>query len=204
MAADPAIAPVQLPDERFRHGTYTIKRSWFSLFNRTFRVYAPDGRLVLFVRHPVMRLRGEWRVFGDEAQTEALMLVKAQQVIALNYVYDLTDLARGEKVGAVRTKGLKSIVRDAMEILDPAGEVIGHVIETGASILRRFFPFLTSKHDIEVGGEVVATVRQKFRFFIKEFRVDQTKVIFGDDLDARLILTCALLAVLNESQREQG
>ncbi|MBL8783765.1 MAG: hypothetical protein JNJ59_02595 [Deltaproteobacteria bacterium] len=205
MATDLAHAPDgRLPDERFRHATYTIKRSWFSLFNRTFRIYAPDGRLVLFVRHPVFRLRGEWRVFGDEAQTEALMLVKAQQVIALNYVYDLTDLALGEKVGSVRTKGLKSIVRDAMEILDPAGQVIGHLLETGASLLRRFLPFLTSKHDIEVGGEVVATVRQKFRFFIKEFHVDQTKVIFGDDLDSRLILTCALLAILNESQREQG
>lgn len=82
--------------------------------------------------------------------------------------------------------------------------VIGHLSGPGASLLRRFLPFLTSKHDIEVGGEVVATVRQKFRFFIKEFHVDQTKVIFGDDLDSRLIMTCALLATLSESQRARG
>ena len=191
-------------DPRFRHATYKIKRPWFSFFERTFRVFAPDGSLALFVRHPIMKLRGEWQIFGDEQKTEALVNVKAQQIVAFNYVHDLTDLPTGTKIGGVRTTGLKSIVRDQIEILDAEGRVIGHLIEKGASILRRFFPFLTSKHDIEVNGQVVATVRQKFRFFIKEFHVDQTQVVFGDDLDPRLILTCALLAIVNESQREGG
>jgi uncharacterized protein YxjI len=124
--------------------------------------------------------------------------------VAFNYVYDLTDLKTGEAIGGVKTMGVKSILRDKIEIFDAAGTVIGHLIEKGASILRRFIPLLPSKHDIEVGGQVVATVRQKFRFFIKEFRVDQTIVVFGDDLDPRLILTCALLALVNESNREGG
>ena len=45
-------------------------------------------------------------------------------------------------------------------------------------------------------------MRQKFRFFIKESDFDQAIVGFGDDLDLRLILTCALLALVNESDRE--
>ena len=201
----PALAPsTALADVRFRQAKYVIKRPWISFFNRTFRVYGEDGALVLFVQHPIFKLRGEWQIFADEAKSESLVRVKAQQVIALNFMYDLTDLRTGDIIGSVRTKGLRSIVRDTIEILNPAGEVIGHLIEKGASILRRFFPWLTSKHDIEVGGEIVATVRQKFRFFIKEFHVDQTQVVFGDDLDPRLILTCALLAVVNESQRESS
>jgi len=205
----PASTPVAstapaLVDPRFRHGNYVIKRPWLSFFERTFRVFAPDGSLALFVRHPIMKLRGEWQIFGDEQKSEALVRVKAQQVIAFNYVYDLTDPTTGEHIGGVKTMGVKSIVRDKMEIMNAAGQVIGHLIEKGASILRRFIPFLTSKHDIEVNGQVVATVRQKFRFFIKEFHVDQTIVVFGDDLDPRLILTCALLALVNESNREGG
>lgn len=196
--------PTSQVDPRFRHGNYVIKRPFWSFFERTFRVFAPDGSLALFVRHPLLKLRGEWRIYGDEQKTEELVLVKARQVVAFNYVYDLTDLKTGETIGGVKTMGVKSILRDKIEIFDAAGTVIGHLIEKGASILRRIFPFLTSKHDIEVGGQVVATVRQKFRFFVKEFRVDQTIVVFGDDLDPRLILTCALLALVNESNREGG
>lgn len=196
--------PTPQVDPRFRQGNYIIKRPFLSFFERTFRVFAPDGSLALFVQHPLLKLRGEWRIYGDERKTEELVLVKARQVVAFNYVYDLTDLKTGEAIGGVRTLGVKSILRDKIEILDAAGTVIGHLIEKGASILRRILPFLPSKHDIEVGGQVVATVRQKFRFFIKEFRVDQTIVVFGDDLDPRLILTCALLALVNESNREGG
>ncbi|MFO0747382.1 MAG: hypothetical protein U1F43_17195 [Myxococcota bacterium] len=192
-------------DPRFAHPSYVIKRPWFSWFERTFRVFSPEGTLALFVRHPIMKLRGEWQVFGDEAKTEALLRVKAQQVVALNYVYDITDAQTGAHVGGVRTKGLKSIIRDSMEILSPDGNVIGHVIEKGASLLRRFLPFLTSKHDIEIDGRVVATVRQKFRFFIKEFRVEVPPAADGAPaIDPRLVLTCALLALLNEAHREGG
>ncbi len=198
----PAAAPIAA--QRFRHGRYVIKRPWFSFFERTFRVFAPDGSLALFVRHPVLKLRGEWQIFADEARTQPLVNVKAQQVIAFNYTYDLRDETTGAQIGSVRSKGIKSIVRDQVEIMDVAGNVIGHLIEIGYSILRRFIPLLTSKHDIEIGGQVVATVRQKFRFFIKEFHVDQTLVVIGDDVDPRLVLTCALLALVNESNREGG
>lgn len=192
-------------DPRFAHERYVIKRPWLSFFERTFRVFGPDGRLALFVRHPIMKLRSEWQIFGDEARTETLLKVKAQQVIALNFTHDITDAATGAHVGGVRTKGLKSIIRDSMEILSPEGTVIGHVIEKGASLLRRFLPFLTSKHDIEVGGQVVAEVRQKFRFFIKEFHVEVKTDARGDHpIDPRLVLTCALLALLNEAHREDG
>ena len=191
-------------DPRFLHGSYVIKRPWLSWFERTFRVFAPDGSLALFVRHPVMRLRGEWQIFGDEARTQGLVNVKAQKVIALNYVYDLTDLTTGRAIGSVRTRGLRSIVRDTIEIMNAEGQLIGHLREVGATILRRFFPFLTSRHEVEIGGTVVAHVRQKFRFFTKEFHVDQPAVVLGEDVDPRLVLTCALLALVMESQREGG
>jgi len=70
------------------------------------------------------------------------------------------------------------------------------------SLLRRLIPILTSRHEIEIGGRVVASVQQKFRFFIKEFHVDQAGLVFGDD-DPRMVL-CVLLAVVMESHRENG
>jgi len=191
-------------DMRFQSPTYIIKRPWLSFFERTFRVFAPDGRLALMVKHPVFKMRDEWQIFGDEAKTEALVRVKSRQVIAINRVYDLHDAKTGEHLGAVRSKGLRSIIRDQIEILDRDDRVFGHLIEKGAALLRRFFPFLTSKHDVEIGGQVVASVKQKFRFFIKEFHVDQRVALLTEEVDPRLVLTCALLAVIHESHRERG
>ncbi len=65
-------------------------------------------------------------------------------------------------------------------------------------MLRRFFPFLTSKHAIFVGGGQVAFIKQRFRFFTKEFEVD----LEPSSLDPRFVLAVALLALMAEARRE--
>src|SRR5439155_20873636 len=100
--------------------------------------------------------------------------------------------------GAVQKKGLKSIIRDKFIIFDQSGAEVGYAEEQGASILRRIFPWLTSKHAIFVGGQQVAFIRQKFRFFTKEFSVDTQP----SALDPRFVLAVALLALIAEARRE--
>src|SRR5512140_3351532 len=151
---------------------YVIKRPFWSFMDRTFRVFTPDGQMIMFVKHPLMKLREEFTVYADEAKTQPLLLIKSRQAIALNHTFDITDISTGQMLGSVQKQGLKSIVRDKFLILDPAGTEIGYAEEQGASILRRFFPWLTSKHAIFQGGGQVAFVRQIFRFFTKEFQVD--------------------------------
>jgi uncharacterized protein YxjI len=177
---------------------YKIKRRFWSVFERIFRVYTPDGQIVMFVKHPVWRWREEFQVFADEARTRPLLLVKSRQAIAINFSYEVTDIQTGQLLGAVQKKGLKSIVRDKFIILDAAGTEIGTAEEQGASILRRFLPWLTSKHAIFVGGQQVAFIRQKFRWFTKEFDVD----LQPSQLDPRFVLAVALLALMAEARRE--
>src|SRR6185437_1199704 len=55
---------------------YTIKRRFWSFLERIFRVYTADGQLIMFVKHPLLKLREEFQVYGDEAQTRPLLLVK--------------------------------------------------------------------------------------------------------------------------------
>ena len=90
--------------------------------------------------------------------------------------------------------------RDKFHLLDANGQEFGTMEEQGASILRRFFPWLTSKHEIMIGGVRAGFVTQLFRFFNKEFIVDVTPGV----ADQRFILACALLAVIAESRRESG
>jgi len=190
------VASVSLQTQRH----YTIKRKFWSVFERVFRVFTPDGQLFMYIKHPMLRLREEFVVHADEAQTRPLLRLKSRQVIAINFAYDITDANTGELLGTVQKKGLRSIIRDKFIILDPTGQEIGYAEEQGASILRRIFPWLTSKHAIFADGQPVAFIQQVFRFFTKEFQV----TLQPSRLEPRFVLAVALLALIAEARREDA
>jgi uncharacterized protein YxjI len=206
MTIDPnamiAGASQSMDADAFSHARYVVKRPFWSFLGRTFKVYAPDGRLIMFVRHPLLKWRQEFTVFADESQTRPLLNMKARQIIAINFAHDIFDARSGQWVGTIQQKGLKSIIKDTFELLDQQGQVIGKLEEKGHSILRRFFPILTSKHDMEIGGVCVAQIRQKFRFFVKEFNVDLS--MGAGKIDPRFAIAGALLALMAESRREDS
>lgn len=182
----------------YNQSRYRIKRNFWSFLERTFRVWTMDGQMLMMVKHPIFRLREEFMVYADENKAQPLLRVKSRQMIAINFSYDITDANTGELFGTVQKKGFKSIIRDKFIILDKDGTEIGHMEEQGASILRRFFPWLTSKHAIHMNGGQVAFIRQIFRFFTKEFEVE----LSVGSADPRFVLACALLALMAEARRE--
>ena len=179
---------------------YVIKRKFWSVFERVFRVFTGDGQLIMYIQHPLLKLREEFMVYADEAKTRPLLRVKSQQMIAINFSYEVHDAATGALLGSVQKKGLRSIIRDKFHIFDPQGVEIGYAEEQGASLLRRVFPFLTSKHAIFQGTQRVAFIKQQFRFFTKEFTVDTQP----SSMDPRFVLAVALLALIAEARREDA
>lgn len=179
----------------FSHARYVIKRPFWTLFGRTFRVYDPNGRQVLLVRHP-MKLRDAVKFYSDDSERHPLMFMQSRQAIALNRTYDITG-ENGERIGTLRTRGLKSIVRDVWDVLDENEQPIGIQTEDGAALLRRFFPLLRGHWHMEIGGTTIGSLRQVFRFFVKEFVLE-----VPTGTDPRLPLAGALLALMNESARE--
>jgi hypothetical protein len=179
---------------------YRIKRKFWSFFERVFRVWTADGQLIMYVQHPIFKLREEFMVYADEAKQRPLLRIKSKQMIAINFAFDITDASTGALMGTIQKRGLKSIIRDKFLLLDPNGVEIGYAEEQGASVARRFLPFLTSKHAIFVQGQQVAYIRQIFRFFTKEFEVD----LAPSNVDPRFVLGVALLALMAEARRENG
>jgi hypothetical protein len=179
---------------------YVIRRRFWSVFERIFRVFTGDGQLIMYIQHPLLKLREEFMVYADEAKTRPLLRVQSRQVIALNFSYEVSDAQTGELLGAVQKQGLRSLVRDRFLILDRNGVEIGHAEEQGAALLRRLFPLLPSKHAVFVAGDEVAVVRQRFRLFTKEFSVDTR----ASSVDPRFILAVALLALIAEARREDA
>jgi hypothetical protein len=163
-------------------------------------VFTGDGQLIMYIQHPLLKLREEFMVHADEARTRPLLKVKSRQVIAINFSYDVFDAQTDQLLGSVQKKGLRSIIRDKFLLFDPLGVEIGYAEEQGAALLRRFLPILTSKHAIFVGGQQVAFIRQRFRLFTKEFTVDLQPA----SVDPRFVLAVALLALIAEARREDA
>jgi hypothetical protein len=120
----------------------------------------------------------------------------------MNMAHDVFDAATGEKTGSIRSRGMKSIIRDTWDILDANDQVVGLMEEEGAAMLRRFLKFLPGRHKIELNGQLFATLRQPFRLFVKELDLDLSPG--GGKLDARFAVGCALLALMRESAREES
>ena len=95
------VAGVSLSPQR----PYVIKRKFWSFLERVFRVWTADGQLIMYIKHPIMKLREEFMVYEDEAQTRPLLRVKSKQVIALNLTYEITDATSGVLLGSVRKQG---------------------------------------------------------------------------------------------------
>ena len=179
---------------------YIIKRKFWSVFERVFRVFTGDGQLIMYIQHPLLKLREEFMVYADEAKTRPLLRVKSQQVIAINFSYEVHDATTGELLGSVQKKGLRSLVRDKFHVFDATGTEVGYAEEQGHSLLRRLFPLLTSKHAIFQGTQQIAFIKQQFRFFTKEFTVDTQP----SSMDPRFVLAIALLALIAEARREDA
>ncbi len=196
----PAQGASMLP-ANLMHPTYKVTRPFWSFLGRKFHVYGPDGALVAFVKHPLLKLRAEFTIYTDESEQIPLLHVKARQLIGLNICNDVFDPS-GVKVGTIRSRGLKSIVRDTWDLLDANDQPIGLMQEDGASLLRRFIPLLLGKWHVELGGQEVAKVKQVFRFFAKEFSLDVS--MSQGRIDPRFAIACAVFALMAESRREDS
>lgn len=198
-ASSGSIAPAS---DRFSHQQYVIKRPFLSLLGRKYHVYAPDGSQVMFLKHPLMKLRSEFTIYTDDSESTPLLTVRSRNVVAMNMAHDVIDPKTGEKTGSIRSRGLKSIVRDTWDLLDENDQIIGLMEEDGAALLRRVFKFLPGRHKIELNGQLAATLKQTFRFFIKEQVLDLSAG--AGKIDPRFAIGCALLALMKESAREDN
>ena len=56
------VSPVSLATQSH----YVIKRKFWSFLERVFRVFTADGQLIMYIQHPLMKMREEFMVYADE------------------------------------------------------------------------------------------------------------------------------------------
>ena len=188
----------------FQHERYLLKRQVFALAG-TFRYFDPQGNLIMFSQQKMFKLKEDIRVFSDESKTQEVLQIKARSVIDFSAAYDVIDSANGQKVGALRRKGLKSLLRDEWEVLDVNDQIIGRLFEDspGLALLRRLFlgSLLPQNYDITVNGQHVVDLKQRFNPFRYELDVDFS-LDTANVIDRRVGLAAGiLLAAIEGKQR---
>jgi hypothetical protein len=181
--------------DRFDHPWYMIRKQVLKVFGGAFRIYDPDGQLAFFANMKAFKLKEDIRLYtGEDMGTEALV-IKARQVLDISAAYDVFDGGTGEKVGVLKRKGLKSILKDEWIIMDPEDREIGIIREdsTLLALLRRFATnLIPQSFHAEMVPTQVCTFTQNFNPFVLKLKVD-----FSQDrsrvLDRRLGLAAGVL-----------
>ena len=183
----------------FTGSTYTVRKKVFKIFGGAFHVYGPNGEVILYSKQKAFKLKEDIRMYtGEDMQTEVLC-IQACSILDFSSAYDVVDATTGEKVGALKRKGLKSILKDEWIIMDAQGNDIGLIQEdsTVLALIRRFLTNLIPQgFSVTVNGQPIGKYTQNFNPFVKKITADFS----GDPenvLDRRLgiagaVLLCAI------------
>jgi len=159
----------------FQHNHYLLKRQFFKLLGSNFRIFDPNGQLVLFSHQKAFKLREDIRIYGDEAKSQELLSIKARQIIDWSAAYDVVDATNGEKVGAFKRKGWTSIVRDKWIVMDKEDRELGFIEEDQMvlALVRRFLTNLVPQnYDLVVNGQKAVDLKQRFNPFVYHMDID--------------------------------
>jgi len=189
---------------RFGQSRYVIRRKVFKLFGGAFHIYDEAGGLAFYSKMKAFKLKEDLRVFTDEDMREEVLSIKARNILDISATYDVTDPKTGQKLGALRRKGLKSMLRDEWLVLDARDQEVGLVQEDSMmlALVRRFLSNLVPQTFTGVmGGQPVLSFRQHFNPFVQRISLDFSMDRAGQ-LDRRMGIATAVLLCAIEGRQQ--
>ena len=190
--------------DNFSDNQYMIRRKILTVFGAKFHVYNTSGELILFSKQRAFKLKEDIRVFADESMAVERLVIKARQIVDFSAAYDVVDSSENRKIGALRRKGWKSLVRDSWEFLGENDQLIAVVEEDNLflSLLRRFLTnLIPQSYHVKQNGRVLITYKQNFNPFVLKINVS-IDPDSRDVIDPQLALAGGiLLAAIEGRQR---
>lgn len=183
---------------------FEFRKQFFKLAGGAFRVYDTNGHLLLFSQQKAFKIREDIRVYSDESKANEVMAIRTPQILDISATYDVFEMPSGEKVGSLKRKGLKSIIRDEWEIYDPNGLLIGKIEEDSTlfALLRRFATnLIPQKYHFTANGQPVGSFQQHFNPFVYRATMDLSADT-GKQLDRRLALAAGILLLAIEGRQD--
>ncbi len=178
----------------FQHNYYLFRRKVFKLFGGAFHVYDKTGRVVFYSKQKAFKLKEDFRIYSDESQTKELLTIKTPHIIDFGATYYVQDTTTSENVGAIKRKGLKSILKDEWVFLSSSSQEIGKLAENSMimALLSRYFNLIPQKYTItSASGRKVAEIVQHFNPFISKYSMSITDP--EHLIDRRLLIAVGVL-----------
>ncbi|NOR47107.1 MAG: hypothetical protein GQ533_03545 [Methanosarcinaceae archaeon] len=189
--------------DNFSHQKYLVRRKILKLFGAAFHIYDPDGNVAFYSKMKAFKLKEDIRIYTGEDMQEEVLTIKARSILDFSAAYDVVDPTTNEKVGALKRKGLKSILKDEWIFMDADDREIG-LIKEDSTFLALFRRVLTSlvpqTYNGFIGDTQVCTFKQNFNPFVIKIALD-----FSQDtqnlLDRRLGIAAAILLCAVEGKQ---
>jgi uncharacterized protein YxjI len=188
----------------FSDNQYMIRRKILTIFGAKFHVYNNIGELILFSKQKAFKLKEDIRVFAGESMSTERLVIKARQIVDFSAAYDIVDQAENRKIGTLRRKGWKSIVRDSWEFLSEDDQPIAMLTEDSMllSLLRRFLcNLIPQTYHVMQNGKTLITYKQNFNPFVLKIRVSIDPES-RDIIDPRLVLAGGILLAAIEGRQK--
>lgn len=163
------------------------------------------GNALAFLRKKIFTWKDEVRVFTDETQSLELLCIKARKIIDWGTAFDVTDSINHQKVGVLKRRGWKSVLRKEWTIMDALDQEIGMVREDSMllAFVRRFITALIPQtYTFEIAGQQIGTAKQNWNLFAPRMNVDFSSDP-GKGLDRRLAVAAVVLLMAVEGRQQQ-
>ena len=181
----------------FQHPSYLVRRKVFKLLGGAFHVFDPAGNVVLYSKQKAFKLKEDIRIYTGEDMGTEVLTIRTDQVIDLGATYHVHDSQQGGvRVGSLKRKGLKSMLRDEWVILDSSGQEVGSIQEDSVALalLRRLMVgwLLPQKYYGSIGNIPVSLFTRNFNPFISKISLDFSMDTQGQ-LDRRLGIAAVIM-----------
>jgi hypothetical protein len=166
------------------------------------------GNQVAFVSQKVLALKEDIKVFTDESRSQELYRINADRIVDFSANYRFTDSSSNQSLGAIRSKGWRSIWKATYEIVNASNNLthritednpwvkIGDTLLGEVPILGMFSGYFLNPsytaHDEQTGQAVMQLVK-KPAFFEGQFRLEKLDPNLSPEVETRLMLGFMLM-----------
>jgi hypothetical protein len=183
---------------------FVIRQKIWTLATQKFFVEDEAGNALGFFPRKIFKLKEDIRLYADDTMTRELLKIQARSIIDFSVAFDVVDGVTGQKVGVLKRRGWKSILKDEWILMDAMDQEIGRVKEDSAllAMVRRFATnLIPQKYHISIDAHEVGTLKQNFNMFAPKLLVDLTQDP-ANRLDSRLGLAAAMLLMAVEGRQK--
>jgi hypothetical protein len=190
-------------DNRFNHDTFHIRKHILTFAGAKLEIFDAQGQVIFFSKMKAFKLKEDIRIFSGEDMQEEFISIHARSALDFSATYDVLDSKTGEKIGALRRHGMKSMLKDEWSILNTNDTQVGKIQEDNIllAILRRFIGLIPQSFKVEMNGTQVAQFKQNFNPFVVKLNLDFS-MDRSQTLDRRLGLAAGILLCVIEGKQD--